>query len=168
MLGAIYVLLGRHDEAIAYAQKAVALSPHHAANTGALAWILLYSGRPEAAIPVIEKAIRLSPYNPAWNLFWLAEAYRLTGRYEELIPVAKETIERSAPSHVDSHMQLAYAYWQLGRPQEARAHVEAILKIVPNFSVAAAKPIWAIAWPFKDAEEIDRYFEVLRRAGLPE
>jgi TolB-like protein/class 3 adenylate cyclase/Flp pilus assembly protein TadD len=168
LLGALHVLLGRHEDAMAFAEKAVALGPNHAYNTGIFAWILLYSGRPEAAIPVIEKAIRLSPYNPAWNSYWLAEAYRLTGRYEELIPVAKETIERSAPSQLDSHMQLVYAYWRLGREKEARAHVEAMLKLVPNFSVAAAKPIWSVAWPFKDSREIDRYFEVLRQAGVPE
>ena len=70
--GAIYLLNGRHDEAIASARKAVEYNPNHATNTALLGMMLHNSGELDEAIATFKRAMRLSPYYPDWFLEELA------------------------------------------------------------------------------------------------
>jgi len=56
-----YIFLGKHDEALAEAEKAMALGPNSAHAYYALACALHYSERFQEAIPFFEKCLRLSP-----------------------------------------------------------------------------------------------------------
>jgi hypothetical protein len=59
---------------------------------------------------------------------------------------------------------LAATYAQLDRLEEARAEAKEYLKITPNFSIA----VWAKSEPYTDTNELQRYVDGLRKAGLPE
>ena len=53
--------LGRHDEAIAEAEQALALAPHSASLNHVLGFVLYFAGRVAEAIAPIEKALELDP-----------------------------------------------------------------------------------------------------------
>lgn len=63
-----------------WARKAVAAGPSSADAHATAALVFNSAGLPEEAIPAAQKAMRLSPSYPAWYLYQLANAQRLTGR----------------------------------------------------------------------------------------
>ena len=63
-----------------------------------------------------------------------------------------------------AHMGLAVCYVYLGREEDAHAETAEVLKVNPKFSVERyAKHI-----QFKDQASKERFFDALRKAGLPE
>jgi Tfp pilus assembly protein PilF len=62
-----------------------------------------------------------------------------------------------------AHMSLAEAYIGLGQDQKARAHVEEMLKINPNYSLADQRKR---LYYYRDPAHADRHIDVLRKAGL--
>lgn len=164
LLSEIAAAEGRHDDAIAYSEKSVALAPNSADAHANLANKLSFAGRSEEAIPVIQKAMRLSPFYPDWYLFELATEYHFAGRLEEALSAYKKSAERS-PDAVGGIplAMLAVAAWELGRYEEARAAIADFLKRRPDFTVADyAKATSQI----KDCCE--KYYGVLRELGIPE
>ncbi len=63
-----------------------------------------------------------------------------------------------------SRRLLAAAYAHLGRLDEARDEAEEFMKVVPNFSIKE----WARTELYTDPNELQRYVNGLRKAGLPE
>ncbi len=123
LLGYIYLLKDRqHEQAIAVAEKVIALDPNFAGGYGLLAEILGFAERPEEVIGLMEKAMRLNPRYPAIYLFWLGNAHYQMGRYDEAIAVLNSAVIRK-PNHLPTHLFLAASYVELGREEEARAEV---------------------------------------------
>ncbi len=162
LLGAIYLMRRRYDDAIAEGEKAVALDPNGADVTALLAMSLNWSGRPEQAAGLIEKAMRLSPLYSAWYLAVLAHAYRLLERHQEAIAVYRSSIERN-PDHIGPHIGLTACYAELGRDAEARRQAAALLKLNPDFTLAK----YADSLTYKDPAHAERSLAALRKAGLP-
>ena len=74
------------EQALAEAERALALDPNYADSYQVLAHVLNFVGRPEEAIGLAEKALRLDPRGPCTRaLLELSSAYRSTGRVEEAI-----------------------------------------------------------------------------------
>jgi len=162
LLGMIYLFQRQYDRAIAEGERAVSISPNGTHFNAILAQILNYTGRPEEGIEYVQKAMRLSPIYPAWFLHRLGMAYRLTGRYDEAIEALKRYRERN-PEHVHSYTELAIAYGQSGRMEDANALVEELLKKKPKFCLERYEKTRF----FKDHTELERELDVLRKAGLP-
>jgi adenylate cyclase len=163
LLGMIYLFQRQYDRAIAEGERAVSISPNGANYKAILALILNYAGRPKEAIDYVQKAMRLSPIYPAWFLHRLGMAYRLTGRYDEAIEALKRFREHN-PEHIHSYTELAIAYSQLGRSEEARTLVEELLKKHPKF----CRQRYAKTRFFRDPTELERELVALGKAGLPE
>jgi adenylate cyclase len=70
-LGTVYLWKKQYDQAIAEAERAIALDSNFAEAYTSLGEILKFAGRPEEAIGLIEKAMRLNPHYPATYLFSL-------------------------------------------------------------------------------------------------
>ena len=134
VLGRVYLWKKQHDQAIAEAERAIALDPNDADGYAWLGETLNFAGRPEEAIGLIEKAMRLDPRYPPSYSYLLGRAYRLTGRYEEAIAAYKRALTRN-PNLLPAHHDLAIIYSELGREEEARAEAAEILRISPNFSL---------------------------------
>jgi adenylate cyclase len=83
------------------------------------------------------------------------------GRYEEAIDALKKTIIRS-PNLLITHVQLAAAYSELGREEEARAEVAEVLRLNPHFSLEGVRQ----RDPYQDPAESERFLDALRKAGL--
>lgn len=70
---------------------------------------------------------------------------------------------RDRPNYLVAHRLLAASLTQLGRVEEARAGIPALLAVAPGYTVAAAARHSAFRSPTQE-----RYLDGLRRAGLPE
>jgi adenylate cyclase len=151
----------QHDQAIAEAERAIALDPNDADSYAWLGAILDLAGRPEEAIGLIEKAMRLNPHYPPFYSFQLGEAYRYTGRYEEAIAAYKKALTH-IPDLLPAHLGLATIYSELGRAEEARAEVAEVLRITPKYSLERLRQMS----PYKDPAVLERMLAALRKAGL--
>jgi adenylate cyclase len=151
----------QHDQAIAEAERAIALDPNEADGYARLGTPLSFAGRPEEALGLIEKAMRRNPHYPPVYVFGLGHSYHLMGRYEEAIAAFKKALTRN-PNDSPAHQFLAAIYSELGREEEARAEVAEILRISPNFSLEVLRQ----RLPYKDPADLERFLDGLRKAGL--
>jgi adenylate cyclase len=94
VLAAIHELQQQYDQALAEAERAVALDPNNADGYAIQADALSFAGRPEEARQAILQAMRINPHYPWWYLFNLGWAYNMTGRDAEAIAATKESISR--------------------------------------------------------------------------
>jgi adenylate cyclase len=146
--------------------RSLAIDPN-----SAIAWfnrgnISLWAGETETAIAEYEKALRLSPHDPhRGGLFnhGIAAALSLSGRPEDALPWARKVVQ-SLPDWNMGHRTLISALWLSGRHTEAREAARRYVEMFPGYSVRQAQA----STPIRRSPELDRYFDALRAAGLPE
>jgi adenylate cyclase len=161
VLGCVYVGQKQLERAIAEAERAIAFDPNYANAYWLLADLKTWMGRPQEAIESIEKAMRLNPrYPPSYSMS-LGFTYLVLKRYDEAIATLKQALSRN-PDLAPAHWNLAVAYSELGREEEARAEAAAILRLSPNFSLEGVRRIS----PMKDSALTERFIDALRKAGL--
>jgi tetratricopeptide (TPR) repeat protein len=162
LLGWVFLWKDRqYEQAVAEAERAIALDPNNADSYIALAEILTCQGRSEEAIGWMQEAIRLNPRYPALYLRILGTAYYWTGRTEEAIAAFKRALARN-PNWLAAHFFLAFVYSEVGREAEARAEAAEVLRLSPNFSLAGVRQ----RFPLKDPAALERILTALRKAGL--
>jgi adenylate cyclase len=160
-LGWIYLLKGKHDEAIAEGKRAIALVPSSAFANFQLGAFLSFADRPQEAISVSKIALRLNPFPNDWQLWFLGNAYSVAGRYEEALTNFKKAQERN-PDNMWVYFSQAGIYGHLGRQKEARAAAKELLRINPKFSVEQyEKTPWQ-----KNRDKWNLHINGLRKAGL--
>ena len=140
----------------------MALKPNSSRAYSNLGLSLTFAGKHEEAIKLYKKAIRLSPIPSANILFRQCWACWGAGRYEAGISAAKKAIQLE-PDSFYAHMCLASSYALLGRDDEAKAEASEMLRIKPDSSLTND----AVASLYKNPADADRFFEALRKAGLP-
>lgn len=163
MLGALRVLQRRYDEADEEGRRSIALAPSAADLYVFYAVSLNFLGRAEEAVTMIEKAMRLSPFYPDWYLGIIGQSYRLLGRFDAAIAVDDERLARN-PDNAFSDVRLAAVHSELGRDDEARFHVREARRKNPNISLRQVRDMD----PYRDEATMQRYLDLLRKAGLPE
>ena len=163
-LGWVYLAKMRHEEAITEGRRAIALDPNDADSYAQLGNILNWAGKPEEGIGLIEKAMRLNPHYPFSYLFYLGHAYYLLGRNDEAIALMKRVVTR-APYFLPVHRHLAVLYQESGRQEEARAEVAAVLRIFPGASIEDSRQRCLYV---REPALLERFFDGLRKAGMPE
>ncbi len=158
-LGFVCAMTGQHERAIAVLERAIRLNPSSALAHWALGAALAPSGCPDCAIPLIEKAIRLSPHDPWMQefLFNIAAAHFLAERYEQAVTYAKRSLEAKS-DQPGAYRLLAASYGHLGRAEEAKAALDALLRLMPDFSAADLEA-------FLPPAVAERYLVGLRQAG---
>ncbi|MFO0995285.1 MAG: BTAD domain-containing putative transcriptional regulator [Alphaproteobacteria bacterium] len=162
LLGAIALLRGECEEAIAAAERAIALAPQDSEPIALLAYTLSHCGDVERAAALIDTAIGLSPYPPLWYRWTLARIRRLQERFDEAIAILSDHLDERSPSKVP-RLELVLALAEAGRGAEARARADEILRIDPFFTVGR----WLAASADRDAARKDKEARHLRRIGLP-
>ncbi len=159
LLARIHLAWRHFDQALALSERAVALNP----NTGDIlvnhGLILTYLGRAEEGIGWSEKAMRLNPHYPGWYRSVLALGQYLDGRYEEAVKILASS---STPALVRPVLPAAYV--RLGRLEDARRQAQAILKADPDYNLRDLTKYL----PFRNPDDLRRYLDDLRAAGLPE
>jgi adenylate cyclase len=151
----------QHEQAIAEAERALALDPNNADGYVALGDILVNAGRPEEGVELTEKAMRLNPRYPPLYVVELGWAYYRAGRYEEALVPLKKVLTLN-PNLSPAHWTLVACYAELDRREEARAELAEALRLVPHASLEGLKQ----QLPFKDPAALERFLAALRKAGL--
>lgn len=159
----IFLVQRRHDAAVAEARRSVEVDPSFADGYGILAHSLLYLGEPENALRAIANARRLNPRLSYVYLWIEAHALYLMGRDEEALAALRDMVERN-PGFERGRLLLAAVLGQLGMDEDASWEVEEVLALRPDFSIATEMEQSL----YKRPQDFDRYFEGLRKAGLPE
>ena len=121
---------GRTDEAIAYYQRALEISPNVAEARVNLANALLQTGQVDAAIEQFQKALAIKPgYSLAHYNFGIALVAK--GRTAEAMAQFQETIEID-PNLAAGHTSLANVLLLMGRIDEAIAQFQEAVRLNPG------------------------------------
>lgn len=163
MLGHAHLLKREHDLALEMSESAVEERPSCPATFSMRANILNYCGESQAAVAPALQALRLSPVAQTLYPEVLAVAYYLSGRLDEALQAANETLTL-APDSVDSRAIIAAALAETGRRDAARLAGREILEIDAGFDLT----IFAESHPFRDDDVLDRLVGALRLSGLEE
>jgi adenylate cyclase len=161
--GAIYLLQGRYEQAIAEGEKSVALGPNQALPHLLLAMYLYHTGRYKEALPLVRKAMRLDPYYPSLYLEILGGVYFRMEEYEKAVEVFKMLVVRE-PHRIVGHLGLATAYIRLGRKEVARSEAAEILRLFPEYSLEMYRK--KAHKTNRDPAIVESDIETLREAGL--
>jgi TolB-like protein/class 3 adenylate cyclase/Tfp pilus assembly protein PilF len=158
-------LVGDIDDGDAFIDKALELNPN-------LAWAWMYSGwvkstmgDADLAIERIARARRLSPHDPQASSAQAAMAFAhfIAGRYGEAFACA-QVAARDRPNFLLVHCLAAASAALAGQPTEARKAMERLRRLDPNLRAADA----GVVKSFHRPEDLARWTDALRQAGLPE
>ena len=163
----MYSRAKRWDEAMAEAERAIALDPNDPNGYEVMSRLLVRSGRAADGLDFIEKAIRLDPQSD--YLFRLGDAQFQVERYEEAAATFLRATKRN-PSEKYDFLLLAATYGHLGREQEAKSAIDTFSKMWRQAQKVDSPYTLAKIdfWDFKDPVARERLREGLRKAGLPE
>ena len=129
-------------------------------------WVKTFLGEPETAIERFARAMRLSPLDP--RLMGMragtAFAHFLLGRYHEAASWAAMALQDN-PDFQPALRIAAASNAMAGRPEQAHKAVARLLQLNPALRVSNLKDVLS---PYRRAEDLSRYEEGLRKAGLPE
>ena len=107
-----------------------------------------------------DEAIRRNPNYSDWYGSALAGIHYLEGDYEQAVAV----LNRVESPAIWDHRLLAASYAQLGLHEKARQHVEEILAVSPELSLARFKTKIS----YRKEADRDHVLDGLAKAGLPE
>jgi TolB-like protein/class 3 adenylate cyclase/Tfp pilus assembly protein PilF len=163
-LGYLHVMERRTDEAVAALSTAIELNPNFAAAFGWRGFALAFAGRSEQAIPDLNRAIRLSPRDPQNAVFTpvIGVAHFFAGDYERALEWTSKAVQ-IRPDLIGAQRIHCATLGQLGQIDEAKSVFRRILTLQPEISEDLLKRIVPYARP----EDMERYIDGLRRAGLP-
>ena len=158
-------IAGYLENGAALIDSALALDPNLAAAWHLSGWVNIYLGKAEIAIDHMARAMRLNPLDPL--MFGMqngtAAAYFLAGRYDESSAWAEKAL-RLHTNYLPAMRMAAASHACAGRLAEAQKTMARIREIDPELWGSRLTDVV----PFRGPQEIARYVEGLRKAGLPE
>jgi tetratricopeptide (TPR) repeat protein len=150
------------DAFFAEAERAIALNPNEPVALAGMGMRFQEAGD-ERGIALVRKAMKLDPFLPTFYNMPIAAYHFERGEYGEALVAARKI---NIPGFFPTQVFLAAIYAELGRPSEARAAVEELLRLRPGYNIGEH---------LKDARKLnvpdDRigpFSAALRKAGLPE
>ncbi len=161
-LGFVELFEGQYEKALENAQMACERKPMCSGPRAMLAYVETYSGLWDQAIQHAREAILLNPVVPGWYLYLGGAAEYFGGRHEEALAALDRALEAN-PRLLFARVLRIGALSSLGRTNDVKAEVTALLQANPGFSLAR----FAATQPFKDRALRDKYLKTLGEAGLP-
>ena len=157
--------VGRLDEAVACLDQAVSADPNYA---NAWMWrgnARAYLGDAERAIEDLQQALRLSPLD---TTIWIAQttmanAHFLRGRYEEALSWASMAL-RQRPNSLSALRVAIPANALAGHLDMARQLLGRYRELDPDARLTKMREWW---W-FRRKEDVEKYLEGYRLAGMTE
>ena len=163
-----------HDVEVGTAliDRALLLNPNLAEAWHFGGWVRIYLGEPEVAIEHLAHAMRLSPLDPLTFVAQMAIAFAhfFAGRYDDASSWAEKALAASPPRLREQpvyHPALLIAAASnalAGRLEEARNAIARLRQLNPTPHISNLKN----QIPLRRPEDLARYAEGLRKAGLPD
>jgi TolB-like protein len=152
--------------------RALQLNPNLAEAWHFSGWARIYLGEPEVAIEHLAHAMRLSPLDPLTFVKQMAIAFAhfFAGRYDDASSWAEKALAASSPRLQEKpgyHPALLIAAASnalAGRLEEARSAIARSRQLNPTPHISNLKN----QVPLRRSEDLARYAEGLRKAGLPD
>jgi adenylate cyclase len=164
--GIVHFFMKNHDTALDYFKRSVQANPYEAESRALFGAALGVAGDYDAALHQFESAMRMSPRDlhiATWYSY-LGIAAFVAGRHEEAAEWSIKATQ-SNPQLPGGLRTLASSYGNLGRLKDAAAAREKLQDLQPNVTIAQLRESLPY---FKNPEDLERYLEGLRKAGLPE
>jgi tetratricopeptide (TPR) repeat protein len=162
---ALAFLVGDLEAGAAFINRALSLNPNIAVAWHFSGLVRQWIGEPEVALKHVARAMRLSPLDPllfAWQSA-MAFAHFFAGRYDEASLWAGIALQERPYSH--QSLRIAAASNALaGRLEEAKKTMTRLRQIDPTLRISDLHGLP----PLRRPEDLTRYEEGLRKAGLPE
>jgi TolB-like protein/DNA-binding winged helix-turn-helix (wHTH) protein len=169
-LGLVDIWTKRAAQGIAECEHALALDRNLAHAHSIIGRAKVFVGRAEETEAHVREALRLSPRDTmAYIWMYFAGLAKLhLGKYEQAIAWFRRAIEANR-NYPAANFNLAAAFAQLGRLDEARSAVRAGLALNPAFTVSrAGAALTARSDDPTYLPQLEPIFEGLRQAGVPE
>ncbi len=162
---ALAYVVGDLEVGAALIDRALVLNSNSAEAWYCGGWAKNFLGEPEPAIERFARAMRLSPLDPfaVGMRGGTAYAHFLLGRYDEAASWAAMALQDN-PDYQPGLRIAAASNAMAGRPEQARKAMARLRQLYPALRVSALKDL---VGPWR-AEDLSRYEEGLRQAGLPE
>jgi TolB-like protein/tetratricopeptide (TPR) repeat protein len=158
-------LVGDLDGGIALVDRGLTLNPNLATAWFLGGFLHAFRGESEVAIEHFARAMRLSPLDP--EMFRMqagtALAHLCAGRFDIASTWAEKAF-RDMPSFLFAVAIIAASHALAGRMDEARRAMEHLRQLDPALRISNLKD-WI---PLRPPENVAKFAEGLRRAGLPE
>jgi adenylate cyclase len=158
ILAAWNLVQRQYDKSTYHQERALGLNPNNDLIVVQQGEILTWLGRPQEGIDWIRRAMRLNPYHPERYWSHLGRAFYVARRYAE----AAEAFARISAPDQTHHAFLAAAFAQMGDATAASAHVQEVLKRVPDFSIED----YLATLHYKHESDREHHREGLLKAGL--
>lgn len=154
-----------YERALTLFDKSLKADPHSTYAWDLSALTLCYTGQAERAIERLNSARELWERHPNQYFFRTTAciALLLAGQYERTVELCKRTIAENPNFHAPYRPLLA-ALGHLGRVEEARRYLAALLLHQPDFSIDWFRR----SYPPLHGDYEERYLSGLRKAGVPE
>jgi TolB-like protein/class 3 adenylate cyclase/Tfp pilus assembly protein PilF len=159
---------GDIDRALVENETAVVLNPNHAPGHAGIGICWIMRGRPQEALPYLAHAFRLSPRDPlraGWHT-WTGIAHMMLGDDRKALEESKRSMAAN-PKSAGAFTLQAAALALLGRQDEAQAALAVRQQIGPPVTITTIKESSQSDYP-EYSRLMERYYEGLRQAGLPE
>jgi tetratricopeptide (TPR) repeat protein len=149
-----------------YAERAVGLNPNLASTQYSSGWIKNWLGEPEAAIDHFARAMRLSPLDPSLAVMQAgtAHAHFFVDRNEEASRWADMALveghDRLTPLRIG-----AASHAHAGHMEKARQLATKMCGLYPALRISNFREALG---PYRREEQLAKYEDALRQAGLPE
>ncbi len=154
-------------DGVALIDRALALNPNLGSSWAFSGWSRLWLGETELAIEHFARALRLSPIDPGrcWWQEGIAHAHFFAGRCDEALAWARMVL-RSWP---DGHgaLRIGAASSALAGCDEETKRLTARLREIDP-ALRASTLLGDVLGPYQRAEDVAKYTDALRKAGLPE
>jgi TolB-like protein len=154
------------DTGATYTEQAIMLNPNFAIAWHFSGLVKAYLGEPDVAIERIQRAMRLSPLDPLMPIFQqgIAFAHFIAGRHDEALSWVHKTIQEQ-PNRLGAIRLFAASSALAGRLEQTQNAVARMRQLNSAERVSNLKD-WLL--PLRRPEDLARYEEGLRKAGLPE
>jgi tetratricopeptide (TPR) repeat protein len=158
-------VIGDLDTGLAHIDRALVLNPNLAYAWYVSGYVRAWRGEPDTAIEHLMRAMRLSPVDKRMSGFQngIAFGHFVAGRYDDAATWAERAV-RGRPNYGGGLRVIAASCALAERLPEAQSAMASIRKLDPTFRIADVRDVI----PFRRAEDLARFSEGLRRAGLPE
>jgi DNA-binding SARP family transcriptional activator len=139
-------------------RRSVELNPSDANALAALAMVMVTRGQHDLGLSMFREAFRLNPYHPEWYWVDFGSTLYVCGKYQEAI----ESFSHRRNPHVWVLCRVAACYAQLDRMEDAKAVVDRVMKMRPDFRLSQER---SGSW---GSDDTARFRAGMIKAGLPE